>query len=194
MKLLYRRDIAWFAAAVAAVPLTILTHELGHFLAGRAFNHPAVALHYASVSSDAVKAGFPPWQLATVAAAGPLVTIVTVLACCFLATRYRARPLIIALGLFAPVKFSVGLVFIYYWLTGVRNSTPNFDEFNVAKHAGISPLIPSLIGAAVLLVGWFWLVRSIPGTERVRALAALIAGMVAGLALYGRFVGPLLLP
>ncbi|MGI8617464.1 MAG: hypothetical protein ACR2L6_00025 [Gemmatimonadaceae bacterium] len=190
----WRRLLAWFGAGVAAVPLTILTHELGHFLAGRAFNHPRVALHYASVSSDAAKAGYPPWQLATVAAAGPLVTIVTVLLCCYLATRYRPRPLIIALGLFAPVKFSVGLVFIYYWLTGVRNSTPNFDEFNVAKHAGISPLVPSLIGAAVLLGGWFWLVRSIPGVERARALTALILAMVASLALYAGFVGPLLLP
>jgi len=190
----WRRLLAWFAAAVVAVPLTILSHELGHFLAGRAFNHPRVVLHYASVSSDAAKAGYPEWQLATVAAAGPLVSIVTVLLCCYLATRHRPRPLIIALGLFAPVKFSVGLVFIYYWLTGVRNSTPNFDEFNVAKYAGMSPLIPSLIGAVVLVGGWFWLVRSIPGVERTRALAALIAGMVAGLALYAAFVGPLLLP
>ena len=189
-----RRAAEWFGSAVVAAPLTILTHELGHFLAGLAFNHPRVVLHYMAVSSDAAEAGYPRWQLAVVAAAGPLVTVATVLLCCYLAARYRPHPLIVAVGLFAPLKFSVGLVFIYYWLSGVRNSSPNFDEFNVAKHAGIPPLLPILIGVAVLVGGWFWLVRSIPKGERLLAVTSTIVGAVVGLALYGGLIGPRLLP
>jgi len=190
----FRRATVWFASAVVAGPLTILAHELGHFLAGLAFNHPQVVLHYASVTSDAVRAGYPPWQLATVAAAGPVVTVATVLLCCYLATRYRPHPLIVTGGLIAPIKFSVGLIFIYYWLTGVRNSSPNFDEFNVAKHAGISSFIPILIGVAVLVGGWVWLVRSIPKGERIPALATSIVGGAVGLALYANVLGPRSLP
>ena len=194
VKAWWRRATEWFASAIVAAPLTILTHELGHFLAGLAFNHPRVVLHYGSVTSDAAKAGCPPWQLAIVAAAGPLVTFATVLLCCYLAARYRPHPLIVAVGLFAPLKFSVGLVFIYYWLSGVRNSAPNFDEFNVAKQLGISPLIPIIIAVAVLVGGWFWLVRSISKGQRTLALATSIVGAVVGLALYGGLVGPRLLP
>lgn len=188
------RAAAWFASALIAAPLTILTHELGHFLAGLAFGHPGVVIHYGSVSSDAAKAGFPPWQLAIVAAAGPLVTCATVILCCYLVARYRPHPLVAAVGLFAPLKFSVGLVFIYYWLSGVRNSSPNFDEFNVAKHVGISPFIPILIGVAVLVGGWFCIVRSIPRGHRISDLAASIVGATIGLAVYATIIGPRLLP
>lgn len=123
-----------------------------------------------------------------------MVTVATVLLCCYLATRYWPHPLIVTAGLVAPLKFSVGLVFIYYWLAGVRNSSPNFDEFNVAKHAGISPFIPILIGIAVLIGGGFWLVRSIPKGERIPALATSIVGAALGIALYASVIGPLLLP
>lgn len=184
----------WFASGMIAAPLTILTHELGHFLAGLAFNHPGLAIHYGSVTSDAAKAGYPSWQLAIGAAAGPLVTCATVVLCCYLVARYRPHPLVVAVGLFAPLKFSVGLVFIYYWLSGARNSSPNFDEFNVAKQAGITPFIPILIGVAVLIGGWFWLIRSIPRGNRIVALATSIVGAAIGLALYGGIIGPRLLP
>ena len=102
--------------------------------------------------------------------------------------------MIVTAGLVAPLKFSVGLVFIYYWLTGVRNSSPNFDEFNVAKHAGISPFVPILIGVVVLVGGWFWLARSIPKGERIPALTTSIVGAALGLALYASVLGPRLLP
>lgn len=190
----WRSPAKWFAAAIIAAPLNILAHELGHFLTGLAFHHPRVVLHYTSVSSDAAGAGYPRWQLAIVAAAGPLVTVAIVLLCCYLAARYRPHPLIVAMGLFAPLKFSVGLVFLYYWISGVRNSSPNFDEFIVAKQAGISPFFPIFIGVAVLVGGWFLLVRSIPKSERILALAASIVGAIAGLALYGGLIGPWLLP
>ncbi len=189
-----RRAAPWLASGTIAAPLTILTHELGHFLTGLAFKHPGLALHYGSVTSDAAKAGYPAWQLAIVAAAGPLVTSATVVLCCYLATRYRPHPLVVATGLFAPLKFSVGLVYIYYWLSGVRNSSPNFDEFTVAKHAGISPFIPILIGVAILIGGWTWLIRRIPTGTRSSALAGAIVGAAVGLALYGRIIGPRMLP
>ncbi|MDQ3674360.1 MAG: hypothetical protein M3365_08300 [Gemmatimonadota bacterium] len=146
------------------------------------------------MTSDAANAGYPAWQLATVAAAGPMVTVATVLLCCYLAVWYRPHPLIVTAGLVAPLKFSVGLVFIYYWLAGVRNSSPNFDEFNLARHAGISPFIPILIGVAVLVGGALWLVRSIPKGERTPALATSIVGAAVGLALYARVLGPRFLP
>lgn len=188
------RTTWWFASGVIAAPLTILTHELGHFLTGLAFNHPGVVLHYGSVTSDAAKAGYPAWQLAVVAAAGPLVTCATVVLCCYLVARDRPHPLVVAVGLFAPLKFSVGLVFIYYWLSGVRNSSPNFDEFTVAKQAGISPFIPIFIGVAFLVGGWLWLILSIPRGKRIIFLAASIMGAALGLALYGGIIGPRLLP
>ena len=188
------RATLWLASAMIAAPLTILTHELGHFLAGLAFNHPGVVMHYGSVTSDAANASYPSWQVAVEAAAGPFVTCATVILCCYFAARYRPHPFVVAVGLFAPLKFSVGLVFIYYWVLGVRNSSPNFDEFNVATQAGISPFIPIVIGVLVLVGGWLWLVRSIPRGSRICAIATSIVGASIGLALYAGVIGPRLLP
>lgn len=188
------RATRWFSSGLIAAPLTIVIHEFGHFLAGLAFNHPRIAFHYASVSSGATEAAYPPWQLATVAAAGPLVTCATVIVCCYLVGRYRSHPLLVAAGLFAPLKFSVGFVFVCYWLSGARDSSPNFDEFNVAKHADISPFIPILIGALVLVGGWFWLIRGIPRNNCILDLATSIVGGAIGLTLYLTVIGPRLLP
>lgn len=190
----WRLAVFWLVSGMVAAALTIIAHELGHFFAGLTFKHPGVVLHYASVSSGAEKAGYPSWQLATVAAAGPLVTCAIVILCCHLAVRYRPTSLLVAVGMCAPVKFVVGFVFVYYWLSGARNTSPNFDEFNIAKHLDISPFIPILVGAVFLVGGWVWLIRSVPRVSRIPAVVSSMVGAAGGFALYLGVIGPRLLP
>ncbi len=56
----WRLAATWIGASVIAVPLGVLLHELGHFVAYWAFGFQGVALHYAS-ATHSVERTF--WQL-----------------------------------------------------------------------------------------------------------------------------------
>jgi hypothetical protein len=92
------------------------------------------------------------------------------------------------------MKFSVGAVFLFYWLLGDGNSSPNFDEYNVAKLLGISPFAPIGVGLVVLITAWILLLRQVSHGERLLATICSSAGAVVGVLLYARVIGPWLLP
>lgn len=127
------KNIGRFGAAAALVaPLTVIAHELGHFLAGRAMGFDA-ELRAASVSGGAVLGRAPDWMVAVQALAGPLVTFL-LLASAFAIGRRRAKPWVIALAATAPLRFLVGASYltwsIYAWSQGGElRGSPNFDEY-----------------------------------------------------------------
>ena len=91
----------WEGGAIAG-PLSIVLHELGHFGACVAFRFPDAVLRFSSVSwagseefdrlwlagdVEAAAAITQPWQVAVVAAAGPVVSYVIAIACVFAVRR-----------------------------------------------------------------------------------------------------------
>jgi hypothetical protein len=183
---------------VLAAPVTVVLHELGHYLVGAVFGFPGLVLRYGSVGSAAAEHGFPLWQLGLQAAAGPLVTILVTLLCCFHVAWRGPHIVAVATGLVAPIRFLIGVVYLGYavliWLRGGRMEGTNFDEYNVARASGIP--LELLLGLEVLfMVGaWWYLGARIERRERWVALLSVGVGMVLGLLLWLSVLGPRLLP
>jgi hypothetical protein len=203
-----RLAATWIGAAVIAVPLGVLLHELGHFLAYWIFGFQGVTLHYAS-STHAVERTFwqlayrgnieaaasllPLWKAGVATTAGILLTYLVTIGCCVFAARKGPHPLAIALGLFAPVRFLSGIPAIVATLSG-KSVLPQTDEAHVAVLTGIPLLLLNSAGLVVLALAWIWLLRRIPKDHRWVSLGSLVCGLALGIYLYFFLLGPRLLP
>ena len=203
-----RLAATWIGAAVVAVPLGVLLHELGHFLAYTAFGFQGVALHYASSTHsvertlwqlvfsgkvEAAAALLPLWKVGLATTGGIVSTYLVTIACCIFAARKGPHPLVIALGVFAPVRFLSGLPAIVAIATGKRASTGT-DEAHLAALTGIPLLLLNVMGLLVLVFAWIWLVRRIPKDHRWVSYGSLVSGLALGIFLYFFVLGPRLLP
>ena len=203
-----RLAATWIGAAVVAVPLGVLLHELGHFLAYWIFGFQGVALHYSSATHSvertfwqlvftgkiaAAAALLPLWKVGLATAGGIVVTYLLTIACCILAARKNPHPLVIAVGVFAPVRFLSGLPTITAILSGKRPGTGT-DEAHLAALTGIPLLLLSFMGLLVLVLAWIWLIRRIPKDHRWVSYGSLISGLALGIFLYFSLLGPRLLP
>jgi len=204
----WRLAATWIGSAVVAVPLGVLLHELGHFLAYWAFGFQGVALHYSSSTHTvertlwqliyrgdfgAAASLLPLWKVGLATTAGLLATYVVTVGCCVLAARKSPHPLVIALGLFAPVRFLSGLPTIVTVLSGktIRAQT---DEAHLAVLTGIPLLLLNFAGLLVLVLAWIWLLRRIPKDHKGISLVSLVSGLALGIFLYFSVLGPRLLP
>lgn len=204
----WRLAATWIGASVIAVPLGVLLHEFGHFVAYWAFGFEGAALHYASATHSVERTFWqliytgkvgnaasllPLWKVGLGSAAGILLTYVVTIACCIFAARKSPHPLVIALGIFAPVRFLSGLPTIVTVLSGktVRAQT---DEAHLAVLTGIPLLLLNFAGLLVLVLAWIWLLRSIPKDHRWLSLASLVSGLALGIFVYFSLLGPRLLP
>lgn len=204
----WQQATTWAGASAAAVPFAILLHEVGHFLAHLIFGFRGATLHYSSATYELERAFWqqvyrggaqsaaaiiPTWQVLTSTAAGIVVTYVVIIACCYFAARHRPHPLVIAIGLISPLRFISGIPTLAAWFSG-KSIRSGSDEAHLAALTGIPAPLLILAGLIVLLFAWYWLIRCIPRQQRTFAVAGIIAGTVAGLVLYLRFIGPLVLP
>jgi hypothetical protein len=204
----WRLAATWMGAAVIAVPLAVLLHELGHFLAYWAFGFQGVALHYASATHsvektfwqliytgkvEAAAALLPLWKVGLGTTSGILFTYVLTIACCIFAARKSPHPLVIALGIFAPVRFLSGIPTIVAVLSG-RTVRAHTDEAHLAALTGIPLLLLNFAGLLVMVLAWVWLVRRIPTEHRWVSRGSLIVGLALGIYLYFFLLGPRLLP
>lgn len=204
----WRLAATWIGASVIAVPLGVLLHELGHFLAYWTFGFQGVALHYSSATHsvektfwqlvyrgniNAAASMLPLWKVGLATAAGLLLTYAVTIACCIYAARKSPHPLVIALGIFAPVRFLSGLPTIPVVLSGkpVRAGT---DEAHLAVLTGIPVLLLIVAGLLVLVLAWIWLIRRIPKDHWWLSLGSLVSGLALGIFVYFWLIGPRLLP
>ena len=204
----WRLAATWIGAAIIAVPLGVLLHELGHFLAYWAFGFQGVALHYSS-ATHSVESRFwqlvysgrvgaaatllPLWKVGLATTAGILFTYVVTIACCIFAAKKSPHPLVIALGVFAPVRFLSGLPTILAVLSG-KSVRAHTDEAHLAALTGIPLLLLNITGLLVLVLAWIWLLRRIPRDHRWISLGSLVSGLALGIYLYFFLLGPRLLP
>ena len=204
----WRLALLWITASAVAVPLGVLLHELSHLLFNLAFGFQGLALHYSSTTYSlentfwqliyrgnlaAAASMLPLWKVSMATAAGILGTCLVSSVCCLLAARKNPHPLVIALGIFAPVRFLSGLSTIRIWLAGkpVRAGT---DEAHLAALTVIP--LPFLIlgGLLFLVLVWIWMVRHIPRDHHWIYLGSVFSGLALGSFLYFSVMGPWLLP
>jgi hypothetical protein len=183
--------VAGFVLSALLFPLTVVLHELGHFLVGRSFGFPTL-LHAASVTGLPET---PPFDgeaggVALAALAGPAVT----LALAALGLLYRTRVWGLPLMATALVRFLVNLLYMVqqgFVAAGIAAaSDPNFDEVLAARALGVAPQPLAAVGALLLLAGLVFLWRQAGG----RGFFVLMAGTVAGMTLWLALLGPRLLP
>ena len=200
--------VKWSLAGFAAGALTILPHELGHYLVYLAIDVPNLALHYESVSWDAQEfweaVGREDYAAAAVSApirgvafalaAGPLVTYAMVAACCYGCARWRPHSVLVAVGYLCPLRIVVALMHGVRVLLGQDASAASYDELGVAALTGIPVQVFVAFGIVVMAISGSWLARYLPSGRRTVAVVSMLAGAVAGAVLYLGYVGPWLLP
>ena len=204
----WRLAFMWIAASVVAVPLGVLLHELSHLLFNLAFGFQGLALHYSSTTYSmektfwqliyrgdlaAANSIIPLWKVSMSTAAGILGTCLVSSVCCLFAARKNPHPLVIALGIFAPVRFLSGLSTIRVWLAGkpVRAGT---DEAHLAALTVIPMPFLIFAGLLFLVLVWIWMVRHIPQDHRWIYVGSLFSGLAIGSFFYFWVIGPWLLP
>ena len=200
--------LTWIGASVLAVPFGVLLHEFGHYLVYRAFGFQGAALHYSSSTYSlektvwqlihrgdlaAAAATIPLWKVGTATAAGLIATCVAALACYFFAAKKNPNPFVVALGVFAPVRFLSGIATIPVLLAGksVRAGT---DEAHLAAVTGIPLIVLISAGLLFLALIWFLMFRSLPRDHRWISLGGLVSGLALGFVVYFLIIGPRLLP
>ena len=204
----WRHFLVWSSSAALMFPLVVLLHEFAHYVFYRAFDFKGVAMHYNAATSPNIKAYWhyiatgrlteaaayrPLWQGAIADAAGIVMTILIVVACCLLIRKYGPRPLLVSAGMLAPIRFVVGLTYLYLVLFSDASRT-GFDELNIARVTGIPVGLLLAVGLAVLVGGIYWIVRRIPQGERLFSVFSVVVGAVFGGLLYFQVIGPTLLP
>ena len=199
--------LKWSLGGLVVAPLSILPHELGHYLVLLAVDVPNPVLHYASVSWDSrefweavrhedfatAAAAAPIWGVALSMAAGPLVTYAIVAACCYGCVRWRPYPVLVAVGCLCPLRLLVGVVHGVNVLLG-SGQFARYDELSVAALTGIPVQLLVAFGVLVIAISGAWLARYLPRGRRTVAVVSMLAGGVAGAVVYLGYVGPWLLP
>jgi hypothetical protein len=193
----------WFLAGMLAMPLAVLAHEAGHFIANLVLGMSEVVLHYTSTTHAyedafwlAYTGGDPkaaalliaPWKVALASAAGLLVTYGMTL----LAAERMARaphPLAAALTLGANLRALPAAVL----LARTSGTLGSSDEARLAALTGIPEVLLVLAALASLGFAAQWTFRHIPPPDRGVSFAACAGGLVAGFVVWA-LAGPFVLP
>jgi len=181
--------LKYLLLGIVAVPLSIISHELGHFLVYHLFGAGNIQMHSASVSAE--KEALSSFQIAIANITGPLITYFTIGLAYFL-TRKNYQPFWIILALAAPLGRIVNFAYIYFRLAGYTPK-PNFDEFNFSQNLGIEPLILSILTAILVLITFIIFFKRAIREGKFFEVARIILSLIAGVAVWftiGGFILP----
>ncbi len=174
---------------IFAVPLSIITHEMGHYIAYYLLGASEIQLHSVSVSAN--KQTLSNHQIAFANIVGPIITYLTVGVAIFL-TRKIYHPFWIILALAAPLGRIVNFVYIYFRLAGYTPN-PNFDEFNFSKNLGIEPLFLAVLTACLVAATFFFFLKAAYKENGFSEIAVIILSLITGIVVW-TLVGGIILP
>ena len=188
--------VLWAKWPILLAPLTILLHELGHFLAAVALGFPDPQIHFSSISHGDIS-DRPGWQPGLVGLAGPVVTASFVLAGLWLSSRRPSEPVGYALAVAAASRFFVGVPYtianLLALVSGRKLDPPAFDEFKAGEALGWSGNLTLGVTASMVFLVLGWLFFRLPTGQRGVAWAGLIVGTIAGWAFWFS-IAPVVLP
>ncbi|MEJ6394400.1 hypothetical protein V8J82_14115 [Gymnodinialimonas sp. 2305UL16-5] len=168
--------------------LTILAHEIAHYLGAVAMGAQNVALHWADITFD--ETTLDDRGLAVTWMAGPLLTHAIILLVWLSGT---SRPAALSLGLGACSRDILLLPFTVKSLLGRDTSGFSSDEVQVSQALGIGSLPLAALAVILGVGGLIWFLLRAYHKEGVSLVIALVTGTVAGFLLW-TYVGPILLP
>jgi type IV secretory pathway VirB3-like protein len=183
------KALKYILIGILAVPISIVTHELGHFVAYQIFGASNVQLHAFSVSADRESVGN--LQNAIAAITGPIITYLMVVVA-YILTQKNYQPFWIILALGGLIGRLVNFIYIYFRTAGY-NPNPNFDEFNFSKFTGIEPLFASIITAILFLVIYAVFLKKAWKENGFAEIGLIALSLVCGVAVWN-FVGGFILP
>ena len=178
-------------------PLTIVLHEVGHFVAAVSTGSSNPVLHYSWTDPGHLPAKGT-WTEGVIGLAGPIVTIILALFACAWILWHGPARWAFALAICAVSRFVVAVPYtvinIAVRLTGATLRPPAFDEYKAGTALGWSG--DALLGSTfVLLVGVLVFVgRKLPVGERSVAWPGMVVGTILGWACWMLLLGPALLP
>lgn len=181
--------VKYIAIALVVVPLSIVTHEFGHYVIYKAFGASNVILHAFSVSAE--KDALSSVQIALAAITGPVITYITIATAVYF-THKKYIPVWVIAGLAAPIGRIVNFIYVYFRATGY-DPNPNFDEFNFSRAIGVDPLGLAAITCVAVLAVFVYFLRAAWRADRFSEVFSLIASIAVGLVAWS-FAGPLILP
>lgn len=199
---------AWAWAAALAFPLVVLLHELAHYVTARALGFSDVRLHFMGVSVPALEAFWIGYAragtssttaLSTVHAVAPIlaglaITYVTILSCAVLVARGHHHPVIVMMGLVAPLRFYFSVGVMWAWLRGSPIPLTSEDESRLAAATHTPEGLWVATGIMLSLLASAWMIGAIRHDAPRGAILLGPAGLVLGILLYGGVIGPILLP
>lgn len=204
-----RNPNAWAGAAAVAFPIVVLSHELGHYATARALGFSDVRLHFMSVSAPEMEAfwmeyvhiGTPPATLGISIThalapilAGLAVTYLTIVGCAALVVRGHYRPMIVMMGLVAPIRFYLSAGVAWAWLRGRSIPLTSEDESRLAAGTHAPEGLWVAVGVIVSLIASAYIVGAIRCKIPRGTLLRAVFGLILGVLLYGGVIGPILLP
>lgn len=184
-----KKLVKYLVFGIVVIPVSIITHELGHLVAYKLFGASDVVLHSLSVSAD--KHLLSSSQMAVAAIVGPIISYLTIAAAIIFTNKeYVLFWIFVALA--APIGRIVNFIYVYFRMLGYQPN-PNFDEFNFARSLGVDPLGPAIITCLIVLATLVIFMRKAWIAGRFREIAMLILGLVVGLVVWS-VIGPVVLP
>ncbi len=189
MSKILTRVLKYTALGILVVPLSIITHELGHYLTYYLFGASNIRLHSVSVSAD--KEMLSKIQIAVAAIVGPLITYLTIGLAIFL-TRKKYSLFWVMLALAAPLGRIVNFAYVYFRLAGYTPN-PNFDEFNFSKNLGIEPLFLSVLTVFLTLAALIYFLRIAWKKGGFAETGTIVFSLALGIVVW-IFVGGIILP
>jgi hypothetical protein len=183
------KAVKYIGIGILAVPISIVTHEIGHYSAYQVFGASSVQLHAFSVSAD--KEALSNVQNAVAAMTGPIITYaMIVLACIFTQKNYNVFWIILALG--GLIGRLVNFIYIYFRTAGY-NPNPNFDEFNFSKSLNLEPLFLSVFTALLFTAIYFIFLKKVWKENGFKEIGLIILSLIGGVTVWN-FAGGLILP
>ncbi len=178
----------WLAIAAVLTVLTILAHEIAHFVGALVMGAEEIKLHWADITYK--ENSLDAFGIAVTWLAGPVLTHMIIL-CVWLS---RASSVVaLSLGLGACSRNLVLLPFTVNMLMGKNVSSFSGDEVRAAGALGTTPFPLTLIAIALGIGGLIlFLVRSYRRVGVPQPILLFI-GTIVGIMLWN-YIGPLILP
>lgn len=178
----------WLTIAAILTVLTILAHEIAHFVGAVMMGAEEIKLHWADVTYK--ENTLDAFGVAVTALAGPFLTHVIILSV-WLSRASNVAAL--SLGLGACSRNLVLLPFTVNMLMGRDVSSFSGDEVRAAEALGTHPLPFALVAVALGVGGLMLFLTRAYRMEGVTQPIVLFIGTIVGIVLWN-YVGPLVLP
>jgi len=178
----------WLAISILLTIVTVIGHEVAHYVGAVLSGAQNVSLHWADVTFDDNSIG----NIGTAVTwlAGPAFTHALIL---WVLLRKSSNIWFLALGLSACSRNLVLIPFAIKWLIGRDTSSFTNDEVTAAAALGVTPIFFALFAALLGIVGMIVILRRAHRRAPIALPLALFVGTILGIVLWG-FAGPVVLP